>query len=140
MLPTLHAYRLTQITYRVVDEFKRRKIDEMRRIQSAVKGGRDAPARKWAADAAVTQDDQPRDRPAVRDPRRGARDEEIELTVNPADDRRLRVKIPKRSARDFLEADEVLSLLVAGEVFDNPVRPDDGAGGRGGTPVRDHDT
>jgi integrase len=46
-----------------------------------------------------------------------------DIKVNPADDRRLRVKIPKRAARDFLEADEVLSLLVAGEVVDNPVRP-----------------
>jgi protein-S-isoprenylcysteine O-methyltransferase Ste14 len=34
------------------------------------------------------------------------------------------VKIPKRSARDFLEADEVLTLLVAGEIFDNPVKPE----------------
>lgn len=53
-----------------------------------------------------------------------ARDEELDINVNPADDRRLHVKIPKRSARDFLEADEVLSLLVAGEVVDNPVKPD----------------
>jgi hypothetical protein len=53
-----------------------------------------------------------------------ARDEELDVKVNPADDRRLRVKIPKRAARDFLEADEVLSLLVAGEVFDNPVKPE----------------
>jgi integrase len=53
-----------------------------------------------------------------------ARDEQLDIKVNPADDRRLRVKLPKRSARDFLEADEVLSLLVAGEVVDNPVKPE----------------
>lgn len=52
-----------------------------------------------------------------------ARDDELDIKVNPADDRRLHVKIPKRRARDFLEADEVLSLLVAGEVIDNPVKP-----------------
>jgi hypothetical protein len=52
-----------------------------------------------------------------------ARDEALDIKVNPADDRRLRVEIPKRAARDFLEADEVLSLLVAGEVVDNPVKP-----------------
>ena len=34
------------------------------------------------------------------------------------------MKIPKRAARDFLEAEEVLSLLVAGEVVDNPVKPE----------------
>jgi hypothetical protein len=39
LLPYFHARRLTEITYRVVDEFKRRKIDEMRRIQAAKKAG-----------------------------------------------------------------------------------------------------
>jgi len=55
------------------------------------------------------------------------RDEDLELKANPADERRLRVKIPKKAARDFLEADEVLSLLVAGEIVDNPVRPETAA-------------
>lgn len=39
LLPTLHVYRLTEITYRVVEEFKKRKVDEMRRIQAASKAG-----------------------------------------------------------------------------------------------------
>jgi integrase len=123
LLPFFHARRLTAITYRVVDEFKKRKIDEMRRIQAATSAGvtlRHADGRQMrlspktinhAIDLLSTI--------------LGAaiRDEDLEVQVNPADDRRLRVKIPKKSARDFLEADEVLSLLVAGEVFDNPVKP-----------------
>jgi hypothetical protein len=40
LLPTLHAYRLSEITYRVVDDLKKRKVDEMRRIQAATTGGR----------------------------------------------------------------------------------------------------
>jgi integrase len=55
------------------------------------------------------------------------RDDDLDPNVNPADDRRLRLKIPKKSARDFLEADEVLSLLVAGEIVDNPVKPETAA-------------
>jgi len=39
LLPALHGYRLTDLTYRVVDDFKKRKVDEMRRIQAATKAG-----------------------------------------------------------------------------------------------------
>jgi hypothetical protein len=39
------------------------------------------------------------------------------------------------AARDFLEADEILSLLVAGEIVDNPVRPETAAGGGRSPPV-----
>lgn len=123
LLPFFHAHRLSEITYRLVDEFKMRKIDEMRRIQAATSAGvtlRHADGRSMrlsprtinhAIDLLSTI--------------LGAaiRDEDLDVQVNPADDRRLRVKIPKKSARDFLEADEVLSLLVAGEIFDNPVKP-----------------
>lgn len=123
LLPALHRYRLTELTYRVVDEFKKRKVDEMRRIQAAAK-----------ADVTLRHAN---GRPMKLSPKTinhtidllsailgaAARDDELDIKVNPADDRRLRVKIPKRSARDFLEADEVLSLLVAGEVIDNPVKP-----------------
>jgi integrase len=124
LLPALHGYRLTDLTYRVVDEFKKRKVDEMRRIQAATKAG-------------VTLR-HANGRPMKLSPKTinhaidllsailgaAARDDELDIKVNPADDRRLRVKIPKRAARDFLEADEVLSLLVAGEVVDNPVKPE----------------
>jgi Phage integrase, N-terminal SAM-like domain len=109
LLPTLHAYRLTQITYRVVDEFKKRKIDEMRRIQSASKAGvtlRHANGRPMRLSPKTINH-----AIDLLSAILGAatRYEEIEVSVNPADDRRLRVKLPKRSARDFLEADEVLT-------------------------------
>src|SRR5215217_7066195 len=124
LLPALHGYRLTEMTYRLVDEFKKRKVDEMRRIQAAARAG-------------VTLR-HANGRPMKLSPKTinhmidllsailgaAARDDELDIRLNPADDRRLRVKLPKRSARDFLEADEVLSLLVAGEVVDNPVKPD----------------
>ena len=124
LLPALHGYRLTELTYRVVDEFKKRKVDEMRRIQAAGKAG-------------VTLR-HANGRPMKLSPKTinhaidllsailgaAARDDELDIKLNPADDRRLRVKTLKRSARDFLEADEVLSLLVAGEIFDNPVKPE----------------
>jgi integrase len=124
LLPALHGYRLTEMTYRLVDEFKKRKVDEMRRIQAAAKAG-------------VTLR-HANGRPMKLSPKTinhmidllsailgaAARDEQLDIKVNPADDRRLRVKLPKRSARDFLEADEVLSLLVAGEVVDNRVKPE----------------
>jgi integrase len=123
LLPFLHDYRLTQITYRVVEEFKKRKIDEMRRIQAA----NDAGVTLRHADG----------RPMALSPKTinhaidllsailnaAARDEDLDVQINHADDRRLRVKIPKKAARDFLEADEVLTLLVAGEIVDNPVKP-----------------
>jgi hypothetical protein len=37
LLPALHPYRLTELTYRLVHGFKKRKVDEMRRIQAAAK-------------------------------------------------------------------------------------------------------
>ena len=65
------------------------------------------------------------------------RDEDLQVQVNPADDRRLRVKVLKKSARDFLEADEVLTLVVAGEVFGKPGQAGDGPGShRGQAPSR----
>ncbi len=127
VLPYFHARRLTKVTYRVVDEFKRRKIDEMRRIQAAKAAGvtlRHADGRPMQLGARTINH-----AIALLSTILSAavRDEDLELKANPADDRRLRVKIPKKAARDFLEADEVLSLLVAGEVVDNPVKPETAA-------------
>lgn len=123
LLPFFHRYRLTEITYRVVDEFKKRKIDDMRRTQAAASAGiklRHADGRAMSLSPKTINH-------AINllSTILGAaiRDEELDVKVNPADDRRLRVKIPKKAARDFLEADEVLTLLVAGEIVDNPVKP-----------------
>jgi hypothetical protein len=122
LLPFFHRYRLAEITYRVVDEFKKQKIDDMRRIEAAASAGvtlRHADGRPMSLSPKTINH-------AINllSTILGAaiRDEELDVQVNPADDRRLRVKIPKKSARDFLEADEVLTLLVAGEIVDNPVK------------------
>jgi len=50
-------------------------------------------------------------------------DDEIEVTFNSARNPALRVRVPKRSYRDWLEADEVLSLLDGAELIDQPTRP-----------------
>jgi integrase len=123
LLPFFHRYRLTKITYRLVDEFKKRKIDEMRRIQAAASAGvtlRHADGRPMGLSPKTINH-----AIDLLSTILGAatREEDLDIQVNPADDRRLRVKIPKKSARDFLEADEVLTLLVAGEIVDNPVKP-----------------
>ncbi len=49
---------------------------------------------------------------------------DIALMVNPARDKKLRVKVPKIAVRDWLEPDEVLVLLEAAERIDDPVRPE----------------
>jgi integrase len=49
---------------------------------------------------------------------------DIAVTINPARDKRLRVKVPKSAVRDWLEPDEVLTLLEAAERIDDPVRPE----------------
>ena len=49
---------------------------------------------------------------------------DIDLAANPARDKKLRVKVPKKNVRDWLEPDEVITLLEAAEQVDNPVRPE----------------
>jgi integrase len=124
LLPYFHAYRLTEISRRVIDEYRRRKIEETRRIQTAAAAGvtlRHADGRRMQLSPKTINH-----AIDLLSAILGAavRDDELDLNVNAADDRRLRLKIPKKSARDFLEADEVLSLLVAGEIVDNPVKPE----------------
>jgi integrase len=50
-------------------------------------------------------------------------DDDVEVWFNHARNPDLRVTVPKRSYRDHLEADEVLSLLDAAELIDQPTRP-----------------
>jgi hypothetical protein len=45
---------------------------------------------------------------------------DIDLAANPARDKKLRVKVPKKTVRDWLEPDEVITLLEAVERVDNP--------------------
>jgi integrase len=53
-----------------------------------------------------------------------ARRPDIALAAHPARDKKLRIKVPKKDVRDWLEPDEILSLLDAAELIDNPVRPE----------------
>jgi transcriptional regulator with XRE-family HTH domain len=46
----------------------------------------------------------------------------VSLSVNEARDPRLRVKLPKRAVRDWLEADELLHLLEVAPATDDPMR------------------
>jgi integrase len=50
-------------------------------------------------------------------------DDDIDVWFNSARNPALRVEVPKRSYRDWLEADELLSLLDAAELIDQPTRP-----------------
>lgn len=47
----------------------------------------------------------------------------MRLVAHPARDKKLRTKVPKKDVRDWLEPDEILSLLEAAELIDNPLRP-----------------
>jgi Phage integrase, N-terminal SAM-like domain len=71
LLPALHGYRLTDLTYRVVDEFKKRKGRRDAQDPGRDQGRCHAVPRERLADEAVAEDDQPRHRPALSDPRRG---------------------------------------------------------------------
>jgi integrase len=116
--------RLSQITWSTVDGYKKQRLMVMQRIRAARASGRplrDSRYRPLKLSErtinmsigllAMILDE------AVRRP-------DIELAANPARDKKLRVKVPKKTVRDWLEPDEVLSLLEAGERIDNPVRPE----------------
>jgi hypothetical protein len=47
-------------------------------------------------------------------------DDEIDVVFNAARNPNLHVRVPKRSYRDWLEPDELLSLLDAAELIDQP--------------------
>ena len=49
-------------------------------------------------------------------------DDEIDVVFNAARNPNLHVRVPKRSYRDWLEPDELLSLLDAAELIDQPTR------------------
>ncbi len=49
-------------------------------------------------------------------------DDEIDIVFNAARNPNLHVRVPKRSYRDWLEPDELLSMLDAAELIDQPTR------------------
>jgi hypothetical protein len=122
LAPYFERIRLSQITWSAVDNYKKRRLMLMQRIRAARASGR--PLRDWnnrpmrlsertinmsIGLLAMILDE------AVRRP-------DMDLAANPARDKKLRVKVPKRTVRDWLEPDEVITLLDAAEQLDNPVR------------------
>ena len=116
--------RLSQITWSSVDNYKKQRLMLMQRIRVArARGkalrslsGRPLSLSERTINHSINLLSQILDE-AVRRP-------DVDLDANPARDRKLRVKVPKKRPRDWLEPDEVMSLLDAAEQIDNPVRPE----------------
>ncbi len=119
LLPFLHTYRLDEIDYAVLSAYVAHKLERNEEIEGAREAGvtlRDAAGRRRRAlsprtinmtldlTARILKD-------AVK---RGL------LQGNPANDRDLRLKVTQRKG-NFLEADELLSLIEAASAIDDPV-------------------
>jgi len=124
LAPVFDRMRLSQITWSAVDAYKKQRLMVMQRIRAARASGKIL--RDWnnrplklsertinmsIGLLAMILDE------AVRRP-------DINLAANPARDKKLRVKVPKKNVRDWLEPDEVITLLEAAEQVDSPVRPE----------------
>jgi integrase len=122
--PFFNDTPLTQITWAVVDEYKKQRLRLLQRIRAAKANGRplrvenNRPLRlsERTINHAINLLSQILDE-AVRRP-------DVALAANPARDRKHRVKVPKTRPRDWLEPDEVMTLLEAAEQIDQPGRPD----------------
>ena len=122
--PYFEQSRLSQITWSSVDNYKKQRLMLMQRIRVArARGkalrspsGRPLSLSERTINHSINLLSQILDE-AVRRP-------DVELDANPARDRKLRVKVPKTRPRDWLEPDEVMTLLEAAEQIDNPVRPE----------------
>lgn len=124
LAPFFGRLRLTHITWSSVDSYKKQRLMLMQRIRAArasgscMRNSQNRPLRLSERTInmsigllAMILDE------AVRRP-------DVDLAANLARDKKLRVKVPKRTVRDWLEPDEVITLLEAAEQVDNPVRPD----------------
>jgi integrase len=115
--------RLSEITYEKIEEFKQARLHRMRYLRRAAANGTPV---LGPNNRAVTLSETTINhsievlglllQKAVR--RRG-----IALAVNEARDPSLRVAVPKRTVRDWLEADEFMLLLEAAARIDSPVKP-----------------
>jgi integrase len=112
--PYFERIRLTQITWSAVDNYKKQRLMLMQRIRAARASGK--PLRERTINMSIGLLAMILDE-AVRRP-------DMDLGANPARDKKLRVKVPKKTVRDWLEPDEVITLLEAAERVDNPVRPE----------------
>jgi integrase len=122
--PYFEKRRLTQITWSSIDGYKKQRLMLMQRIRAARARGnplRDSNLQPLRLSErtinhsiellALFLDE------AVRRP-------DIALVGHPARDKKLRIRVPKKDVRDWLEPDEILSLLEAAELIDNPVKPE----------------
>jgi len=122
--PYFEKKRLSEISWGTIDEYKKERLRLMRRIRAAKANGKplrdprtNRPLRlsERTINHSIDLLSQILDE-AVRVP-------DIHLASNPARDRKHRVKVPKTKPRDWLEPDEVMTLLEAAEQIDSPVRP-----------------
>ena len=122
LLPFLHTYRLSEIDYAVLSAYVAHKLERNEEIATAHEAG-------------VTMRD------GAGRPRRPLSPRTINMTLdlttrifkdavkrgllqgNPATDRDLRLKVTQRKG-NFLEADELLSLIDAASAIDEPVSKD----------------
>jgi len=124
LAPYFEKQRLTQISWSAVDAYKKQRLMLMQRIRAArAKGNplRDSNLQPLRLSErtinhsiellALILDE-------------AARRPDVALLAHPARDKKLRIKVPKKDVRDWLEPDEILSLLEAAALIDNPVRPE----------------
>ena len=119
LLPFLHTYRLSEIDYAVLSAYVAHKLERNEEIEAAREAGvtlRDEAGRPWRPLSPrtinMTLDLTAR---IFKDAsKRGL------LQGNPAGDRELRLKVTQRKG-NFLEADELLSLIEAASGIDEPV-------------------
>jgi integrase len=124
LLPFFQHARLSQITWSSIDTYKKQRLMLMQRIRAArtqgkvLRAGDHRPLRlsERTINHSINLLSQILDE-AVRRP-------DLYLSANVARDKKLRVKVPKKTVRDWLEPDEVITLLEAAEQVDNPVKPE----------------
>jgi integrase len=124
LAPFFEQTRLSQIGWSEVDGYKKQRLRLMQRLRAAKANGKPLRAddnrplslSERTINHSLNLLSQILDE-AVRRPN-------MDLSGNPARDRKHRVKVPKTRPRDWLEPDEVMTLLEAAEQIDNPVRPE----------------
>jgi integrase len=119
LLPFLHTYRLSEITYSVLSSYVAHKLERNEEIEAARDAGvtlRDSQsrARKPLSPRTINMTLDLAARILKDALKRGV------LQSNPASDRDLRLKVSQRKG-NFLEADELLALLHAAAAIDQPV-------------------
>ena len=119
LLPFLHTYRLNEIDYAVLSAYVAHQLERNEEIETAREAGitlRDASGRpqRTHSPRTINMSLDLVERVLSDAVKRGL------LQTNPAADRELRLKATQRKG-NFLEADELLTLIEAGSAIDDPV-------------------